>query len=424
MAARQQTLARRIVTAYVLMTVVVAGLFSLMVTEAVGYAEDYFAAAALTRDLDSIIMATDAGQPFQVDSDMDLFVSTHDQRGSLPAWLDGLGTGLHEIYRDGAEVHVLIRDVADKRYALVQNLAEFEYREKILQVIVLSAFALSILIAWLIGTLMARRVIAPVIRLAGQVRHREQLLPLAPALAADYASDEVGQLAAAFDETLGKLRQALERERLFASDVSHELRTPLMVIASTCDLLLAQGIADPHQHDKIRRMRVSCEEMRELVEVFLQLARAPTEKGSRTEQATLEQVANEQYAHWRAEADSRGLELKLTKATADSGQYPKPQLNTVVSNLLRNALHYTDRGFVQLVLRSGGFSVCDSGAGIPPSRREAVFQPFVRGDSSRGDGLGLGLSLVQRICRQQGWRIRLDEHAGGGCEFRVDFFGS
>ncbi|MDP2169734.1 MAG: HAMP domain-containing sensor histidine kinase [Rhodocyclaceae bacterium] len=424
MAARQQTLARRIVTAYVLMTVVVAGLFSLMVTEAVGYAEDYFAAAALTRDLDSIIMATDAGQPFQVDSDMDLFVSTNDQRGSLPAWLDGLGTGLHEIYRDGAEVHVLIRDVADKRYALVQNLAEFEYREKILKVIVLSAFALSILIAWLIGTLMARRVIAPVIRLAGQVRHREQLLPLAPALAADYASDEVGQLAAAFDETLGKLRQTLERERLFASDVSHELRTPLMVIASTCDLLLAQGIADPQQLDRIERMRASCEEMRELVEVFLQLARAPRDKGGSTNQITLGQVASEQQARWLHEAASRGLEFKLTREAEDAGLYPAPQLRAVVSNLLRNALHYTDRGFVQLVLRSGGFSVCDSGAGIPPSRREAVFQPFVRGDSSRGDGLGLGLSLVQRICRQQGWRIRLDEHAGGGCEFRVDFFGS
>jgi len=96
-------------------------------------------------------------------------------------------------------------------------------------------------------------------------------------------------------------------------------------------------------------------------------------------------------------------------------------VRAVISNLLRNALHYTDQGFVRLVLRSGSFSVCDSGAGIPPDRRETIFQPFVRGDASRGDGLGLGLSLVQRICRQQGWRIRLDEYPGGGCEFRVDF---
>jgi signal transduction histidine kinase len=74
------------------------------------------------------------------------------------------------------------------------------------------------------------------------------------------------------------------------------------------------------------------------------------------------------------------------------------------------------------VLRSGGFSVIDSGAGIPPEKRDAVFQPFVRGDTTRGDGIGLGLSLVQRICQRQGWRIRLDGHKDGGCEFRVDLF--
>nr|GFD58533.1 hypothetical protein [Tanacetum cinerariifolium] len=66
------------------------------------------------------------------------------------------------------------------------------------------------------------------------VRHRDQLLGLAPPLAPDYAADEVGELAVAFDATLGRLRDALSRERLFTSDVSHELRTPLMVLATSC----------------------------------------------------------------------------------------------------------------------------------------------------------------------------------------------
>ena len=49
------------------------------------------------------------------------------------------------------------------------------------------------------------------------------------------------KLAAAFDSTLGQVRQSLERERLFTSDVSHELRTPLMVIATSCELLAERG---------------------------------------------------------------------------------------------------------------------------------------------------------------------------------------
>jgi HAMP domain-containing protein len=68
---------------------------------------------------------------------------------------------------------------------------------------------------------MARKVMAPVSRLAQQVRHRDQQDPLAPPLAPQYPDDEVGQLAAAFDSALGQLRHSLERERLFTSDVSH-----------------------------------------------------------------------------------------------------------------------------------------------------------------------------------------------------------
>lgn len=421
MSCRQQALARRIVASFVLLTLLVSGLFSLMVIEAASYAEDFFSEESLNQEFENLLAAESAGQPLHTSRGTQLYVVAPAAPSTLPPWLAGMGPGYQEIYLDGVEQHILIGDVGERRYVLVQVLEEFEQREDILRVIVAVAFACSVLAAWGIGVLISRRVIAPVTRLAGQVRHRAQLLPLAPPLAPDYANDEVGQLAAAFDETMGTLREALERERLFTSDVSHELRTPLMVIASTCDLLLAQGLGDPHQEEKVRRMLDSCAEMRELVEVFLQLARAPQEKGGDDGAVSLGEVAQEQIEHWRAEAAARNLELTLTTEAADTGRYPAPQVRAVISNLLRNALHYTDQGFVRLVLRSGSFSVCDSGAGIPPDRRETIFQPFVRGDASRGDGLGLGLSLVQRICRQQGWRIRLDEYPGGGCEFRVDF---
>jgi signal transduction histidine kinase len=258
-----------------------------------------------------------------------------------------------------------------------------------------------------------------VIRLSGQVQHREQQLSGAPPLAAGYPPDEVGRLAAAFDATLSELRQALERERIFTSDVSHELRTPLMVIASSCDLLLARGLDDSKQQAQVWRMQAACVEMQELVETFLRLARTHDDEREEAE-ATLAQIAGEQIDRLRSEAADRGLEFGLRSEGEDAGRYPAPLLRAVLSNLLRNAIHYTDRGHVRLVLRPGSFSVCDSGAGIPPEQRESIFRPFVRGDSSRGDGLGLGLSLVQRICQRQGWRIHLSETASGGCEFRVD----
>ncbi|WP_240998301.1 HAMP domain-containing protein, partial [Pseudomonas viridiflava] len=79
----------------------------------------------------------------------------------------------------------------------------------------LVGFDLALALAVFLGWVLARRVMAPVVRLARQVRHRDRLLGLAPPLAPDYAADEVGELAVAFDATLGRLRQALIRERMF-----------------------------------------------------------------------------------------------------------------------------------------------------------------------------------------------------------------
>lgn len=419
----RHSLARRIVIVFVLLTLVVSSLFSLVVMQAVSYTEDYLSEPSMRARLNEIVAAAAKGQSVPLDKDMQLFIVGPDGKPPLPAWLARVGPGFQEASRDGLEHHVLVNDVAGTRYVLVQDQEEFERREAMLLDFLLAAILFSVIAAWALGARIARRVIAPVVRLAGQVQHREQLLPVAPPLASDYAPDEVGTLAAAFDTALGKLQQALQRERLFTSDVSHELRTPLMVIESSCELMLAQGVGDARLETTVRRILASCVEMRELVATFLELARAPESQplGDGGE-AGLQALADELIARFRGEAQARGLELSLELESGDEGRYPAPLLRAVLSNLLRNAIHYTDKGFVRLVLRRGGFSVCDSGVGIPREQRDAVFLPFVRGDATRGDGLGLGLSLVQRICQRQGWRIRLEESRNGGCEFRVDFY--
>jgi HAMP domain-containing protein len=110
---------------------------------------------------------------------------------------------------------VYIQTLNGERFVLVQEQHEFEAREKALFNVVLAGFLLSVAGAWGLGWLMARRVMTPVSRLARQVSHRDQLLPLAPALAAEYADDEVGQLAAAVgeDDRVGHL-EALDPARV------------------------------------------------------------------------------------------------------------------------------------------------------------------------------------------------------------------
>jgi signal transduction histidine kinase len=414
----KQPLARRIVIAFTLTTLVVSGVFALGIVAAVHFIEEQLVSEELSREMD-IVLGEDLprGQPPRLDARTRFFAS-HLPQYAIPEGLAALGEGFTELVRGDEAYYVYVRDIAGERFMLVEEQHEFEARENALFNVVLAGFLLSVVGAWGLGRLMARRVMAPVTRLAQQVRHRDQLHPLAPPLALQYPDDEVGHLAAAFDSTLGQLRQTLERERLFTSDVSHELRTPLMVILGACELL-DQAELPPLARQKTARIQRAAQEMHELVQTFLLLARARPETIALGGNATLARVAQEQVERWAPLLREKGLHFERVEEGHDSGLYNLTLLGTVMSNLLRNALHYTESGSVRLVLGAGGFRVEDSGVGIPLEQQERMFQPFVRGSEARGEGLGLGLSLVKRICAHQGWAVSVQQHTPQGSRFQV-----
>lgn len=415
----KQSLAQRIIIAFALMSALVAGAFAVGIVATVHLVEEKLISAGLGGDLQRLLlMDTMDDWSHRPEPDQLFYFSNGRGDFALPKDLRHLSAGFHEVFRGDLSYHAMVEIIDGRRYVLLQDQSDFEERERILFAVVVVGFVLSLALAAFLGWVLARRVMAPVIRLARQVRHRDQLLGLAPPLAPDYAEDEVGQLAVAFDATLGRLRQALTRERLFTSDVSHELRTPLMVLATSCELLLANDRLDQRARAQVERITRACEEMRELVQTFLMLARAQRNE-TMAAQITLAEVAEDLLAQWRQPIEQKGLALLYEPGQATAHRYNATFLHTVMSNLLRNALHYTDQGFIRLSLNSAGFSVEDTGVGIPEEKREAMFQPFVRGNEKRGEGLGLGLSLVQRICDDQGWTVTLTTNEPHGCVFHV-----
>ncbi|MNJ63471.1 Sensor histidine kinase RcsC [compost metagenome] len=149
------------------------------------------------------------------------------------------------------------------------------------------------------------------------------------------------------------------------------------------------------------------------------LARAQRDEGAVASRASLREVGNELIGVWRDTIEQKGLTLTYHDTGALPTLYNATFLQSVMGNLLRNAAHYTDQGYIRLTLEPDGFTVEDSGVGIPEEHREAMFQPFVRGGEKRGEGLGLGLSLVQRICEDQGWSVSLSAAEPHGCRFHV-----
>lgn len=417
----KQSLAQRIIIAFALMSALVAGAFAFGIVATVHLVEERLISAVLGGDLQRLLRMDSVNDwSHRPRPDQLFYYSGGRDEYELPKDLRHLTPGFHEVFREQLSYHAMVEIVDGRRYVLLQDQSDFEERERVLFAIVVVGFVLSLALAVFLGWVLARRVMAPVIRLARQVRHRDQLLGLAPPLAPDYAADEVGQLAVAFDDTLGRLRDALSRERLFTSDVSHELRTPLMVLASSCELLLVNPNIEPRVRSQIERIARATEEMQELVKTFLMLARAQRDEGAVASRATIKEVADDLIGVWRDAIEQKGLVLEYDASIASPTLYNATFLQAVMGNLLRNAAHYTDYGFIRLTLEPLGFRVEDSGVGIPEEQHEAMFRPFVRGDERRGEGLGLGLSLVQRICDDQGWAVSLSSMAPNGCCFHVD----
>ena len=414
----KQPFVRRILIAFVLMTIIVSGAFSIGIVIVVHYVEENLMSDSLQSELQTILRE-DIGK----NRPPRLHVGTYFYASNLPQYAiperyKNLSTGFTELVNSEGAFYVLVRRDAHKTVMLLQKQDEFEAREQALFKVVLMGFILSVASAWGIGLLMAGKVIAPIRRLAQQVRHRDQLHKLAPPLAVEYSKDEIGQLAEAFDNTLGQIRQSLERERLFTSDVSHELRTPLMIIATSCELLLAEADLTERERVQIERISRATDDMRQLVQTFLQLAR--DHDSAEAINHSLLYVANEQVEYWQPQFHAKQLAFYYKNDTADdTTPYSAVFLSTVISNLLRNSLHYTEKGFVRLQLGVNEFSIEDSGSGIPVEQQDAIFRPFFRGPQARGEGLGLGLSLVKRICNKQGWTISVHQRPEGGTRFTV-----
>ncbi len=424
---KNQKLSRRIMLAFVLMAAVISALFSVGIVVVVQVVEKQLLSNTLHDDLTLAMARYSEGRELGLLPGSNFYhekINQAEDYSTPPEWLKGLRSGFHEVFREGQAYHALVYEQGDEKFLFLRDQTNLERREHALYLIILAGFLLSVVAAWVLGYFLARRIMSPVILLATQVRGREKKAPEELPLANDFANDEVGQLAAAFDDVLEKVHHALQRERFFTSDVSHELRTPLTVITTASELLQASPQLGEKQKNQLARIQRAAQEMRDLVHTFLQLARNQLEVDASVSRITLGAMAQEQQEQWQSLADNKQLALSLIIESALPASLEEQRFNTallraVMSNLIRNAVHYTDSGFVRIVLTREGFRVEDSGKTIDEGSKEAIFQPFVRGAAARGEGLGLGLSLVRRICEHQGWDIRLYPLLDGGNCFEV-----
>lgn len=422
---RKQTLKKRIVIAFFLMTLIVAGVSSISIFFIIHVLEEHFVSQGLKDNLQEILNSKIVrNEIMQLNRDTKFYSNNTALNYPVPNYLNGTSYGFSEILlHDGSAYYVFKEKIHNNDYLIVKDQTDFENREQILLLVVVVGFIGSLIFAYVLGKLLANKILEPVMKLAKQVKQ----IKSSPnkitriALASEYADDEVGELASALDSAFNKLQIALEREILFTSDVSHELRTPLMVIATSCELLcLSKNQLSTKDYEQITRISTANKDMNELVQTFLMLARVENSPII-GEQVSLVDLALEQASIWKPKFEEKGIIFSLIMNNTNSTlTFNKILLKAIMSNLLRNAWHYTEEGSVKLVVENDRFMVDDTGVGVPKDRQKAIFQAFVRG-STRGEGLGLGLSIVKRICEHQNWQVSITSKQEGGSIFCINF---
>lgn len=227
---------------------------------------------------------------------------------------------------------------------------------------------------------------------------------------------EIATVSRSFNRLVESLAQA-ERERaLMLAGVSHDLRTPLTKVRLGVEILRGHT----REAELLGSMARSIEEMDDIVGQFLELARP--QAGTMASSHSLDELAQ---ALAEAFADhGRTVVLSLGRVPVRPMQ---PQaMQRVMRNLLENAWKY---GRPPVELRTfheagaDGFEVRDHGPGVPPEELPRLRQPFFRGASARGHvaGAGLGLAIAERIVRQHGGQLELQNLPGGGLSVRALF---
>jgi signal transduction histidine kinase len=162
----------------------------------------------------------------------------------------------------------------------------------------------------------------------------------------------------------------------------------------------------------VEKIAAAAARLTELVNVFLIMAREQADGVS--SEADLRECIEEAVESVRERAEAKGLTLQVDVPDNLSLRVPRRALHVVLSNLLANAVSYTERGTVALRAQGATVEITDTGSGVAAENIPELFRRFHRGDARGGDGFGLGLAIVKRICEQAGWQVGIERREEGG----------
>jgi two-component system, OmpR family, sensor kinase len=282
------------------------------------------------------------------------------------------------------------------------------------------------IIALLAGWLVASRALRPVAAMTATAGRIAQSPRFDERVPLPTSHDELGRLAATFNDMLDGLQESYGKQQRFVADVSHELRAPLTAIQANLELL--QRVRDMPEDERAIAIAEASREAQRLARMvadMLLLARADAGVPIRRQRVALNEVLLQSVEELRGVLKGRRLEVAALESAAVDGD--PDRLKQLLVILLDNAVKYSPpSGRISVSLRRQGhmalLAVEDSGLGITPEDLPHVFDRFYRADPARArdpGGSGLGLAIARAITTQHGGDIGISSRTAEGTTVTV-----
>ena len=283
--------------------------------------------------------------------------------------------------------------------------------------------ALLTVVAAMGGYALAARALRPIDQMTRTAR-RISAEDLSARLDLPATDDEVGRLAATFDEMLGRLDDSFQRERQFTANASHELRTPLAAMQAILEVVRAQPRTPAEYEAAIDDLAEEADRLRTLVDRLLYLARNDARRSDVRQPVELAFLLADIVDSLEPLAEQKGVVLSLATPSKLAMRGDGDSLVRLFVNLLDNAIKYTAQGSVAVSATAEAawvtVAVSDTGAGIAAEHLPHIFDRFYRVDAARTSrGSGLGLAIAHDIARAHGGDITVASQPGQGTTFTV-----
>jgi len=219
--------------------------------------------------------------------------------------------------------------------------------------------------------------------------------------------DELFELSKTINDLLDRIENAVAREKQFTSDASHELRTPLAILKGTLEVLIRKPRNQAEYEEKINYCIKEVDRLNHLVDELLLLARFENQKlNTKNEPVYLNALILDILTRYSQKINLKKLTVKYDFEKDYYVNSDAYLVSIILSNLLSNAIKYSkDEGEVTLAFSENKHyltgTITDNGIGIPKADFDKILDPFYRSkflEHPEVKGVGLGLSIVNRLC--------------------------